>query len=77
MLLRLYDDDSPIEDSSKNRQQQHIPGNLGQSPEPPVRGGAPADQPTDEHTDEHINKDAEQPADNVEDFVEDVNMSTT
>jgi hypothetical protein len=75
MLLRLYDDDSPIEDSSKDRRQQSIPATLGQSPEPSDRRGAPADQPTDEHG--HINKDAEQPADNVEGFVEDVDMSTT
>ncbi|KAI9764926.1 MAG: hypothetical protein M1840_007951 [Geoglossum simile] len=75
MLLRLYDDDSPIEDSSKDRQKQCIPTNSAQPPEPPDR---PADQPTNEHANEHehVDKDAEQPADSMEDFVGDVDMNS-
>ncbi|KAI9780972.1 MAG: hypothetical protein M1839_006411 [Geoglossum umbratile] len=79
MLLRLYDDDSPIEDSSKGRHQQYTAADSPpetHSPNPPDYREELQQVPDDQPTDEHTGKDTEQAADNTENLVEDVDMES-
>ena len=80
MLLRLYDDDSPIEDSSKDRHQKYIAADSPpgmDSPEPTDRREELQEVPDDQLIAELADKGTEKTADKVENPVEDVDMGNT